>query len=243
MNTKLKLLAVAVGSLALAGCSSTGGLSRGACVAASALVAGAAAGFAASDEDDGDEFGYGMLGGAVGAVGGAIFCPGEPAPAVAAAPAPAPAPTPTAPPPCPDEDGDGVCDMDDNCLGTPAGTVVDRAGCPEIPDLSGVNFEFNSAELNSSATAILNEGATIIENNPGIRVDIEGHTDSVGSDAYNQRLSERRAQSVQQYLEGRGIESSRMSASGQGESQPIDTNDTAEGRARNRRVELTAEPR
>lgn len=241
MKNSALLAMLAICTMALTGCSTTGGIPRGACITASALVAGAAAGYGTEDEKR--DIAYGLLGGVVGALGGAIFCPGEPEPVAAAEPtpaAPAPAPAPAA---CLDSDGDGVCDSMDYCAGTPSGTKVDARGCPEIPGLTGVNFEFNSSKLNSSATSILNEGAGIIRSNPDVRVEITGHTDSVGSDAYNQKLSERRADSVKTYLEGQGIEATRLSASGRGESEPIDTNDTKEGRANNRRVELKAEPR
>lgn len=241
MKTKTMMFAIAAGSLALSGCSTTGGVSRTACAAAGALVAGAAASAAAED----DEAQWAALGAVVGAGAGYFLCPGEAEPvAVAAAPEPEPAPAPAPEPEaCPDADGDGVCDADDRCPGTRAGVKVDAKGCPDIPDLSGVNFEFDSAKLNGSASSILNEGAAVIKDHPEIRVEVQGHTDSVGSEAYNQKLSEKRAESVKSYLEGQGVESSRISASGKGESDPVATNDTAEGRAANRRVEISAEPR
>lgn len=106
--------------------------------------------------------------------------------------------------------------------------------------LEGVLFGFDSAELSPTAKVILDQQVMILEENPGLVVQVAGHTDSVGPDAYNQRLSERRANAVAQYMvEQRGMDPSRLSAVGYGESQPIDTNDTEEGRARNRRVELT----
>jgi OOP family OmpA-OmpF porin len=119
---------------------------------------------------------------------------------------------------------------------------VDSRGCPEIPDLQGVTFEFDSADLTAEGRSILDRGAAMLEGNPGTRVEIVGHTDSRGSDEYNQGLSDRRAESVRAYLESKGIAANRLSASGRGESAPIASNDTDEGRAQNRRVELTARP-
>ena len=80
----------------------------------------------------------------------------------------------------------------------------------------------------------------VLQRNPDIlKVQVEGHTDAVGSDAYNQRLSERRSKSVVEYLASHGVSRSRLVAKGLGESNPVDTNDTALGRARNRRTEFT----
>ena len=85
---------------------------------------------------------------------------------------------------------------------------------------------------------ILDEAARILGERPGVRVNVDGHTDWTGTDAYNQGLSERRANSVRDYLASRGVDASRLIASGHGESQPIASNETREGRALNRRVEL-----
>lgn len=151
---------------------------------------------------------------------------------------------------CPlDSDGDGVYDGLDKCPGTPPGTKVDANGCPEKKVLfepgkkklilEGVNFDLNSANLTRESYAILDRVAESLKDWPDVRVEIGGHTDATASDAYNLRLSERRAESVRKYLEGKGIASSRLRAKGYGESQPIANNGTAEGRAKNRRVELT----
>jgi OOP family OmpA-OmpF porin len=109
--------------------------------------------------------------------------------------------------------------------------------------LRGVNFDFDKSNIKSEFAPILDEAAQILKDNPNIKVTIEGHTDSIGSDAYNQRLSERRAQAVKQYLVSRGIEASRLDTIGKGESEPIADNtkngrDNPEGRAMNRRAEL-----
>lgn len=142
----------------------------------------------------------------------------------------------------PDTDGDGVPDSRDDCPGTPQGTPVDSKGCPAIPSLEGVHFEHDKAVLTASARSILDDVAGIIAANPHIRVEIVGHTDSSGSDSYNQALSERRADAARAYLESTGVSASRLSAVGRGESSPVADNSTREGRAANRRVELTARP-
>ncbi|MDR5898363.1 OmpA family protein [Halomonas vilamensis] len=140
---------------------------------------------------------------------------------------------------CPlDSDGDGVPDYRDQCPDTPAGVEVNALGCPESLILEGVNFEFDSAQLTSAARQELAIVGERLANNPGVRVSIEGHTDSVGSAAYNKELSQRRAESVASYLQQYGVDADRMMATGYGEERPIASNDTDEGRAENRRVEL-----
>ena len=142
---------------------------------------------------------------------------------------------------CPlDSDGDGVTDNLDECPGTPPGAQVDVKGC-EIKEeirLEGVNFETNSDRLLPGAERILNDAAATLAKNPTIRVEVAGHTDSDGSAAYNEGLSARRAQTVHDYLANRGIDVSRMSVRGYGESEPIADNSTAAGKAQNRRVVL-----
>lgn len=101
-----------------------------------------------------------------------------------------------------------------------------------------VNFAFDSAALTSAGKANLDKLSEVLKNNPDTNINIYGHTDSKGSDAYNQGLSERRAASVKDYLVSKGIASSRMFAMGVGEKEPVATNDTEAGRAQNRRVEF-----
>lgn len=103
---------------------------------------------------------------------------------------------------------------------------------------SMVNFAFNSSELTSSAKNNLNKLAEVLINNPDTNINIYGHTDSKGADAYNQTLSEKRANAVVNYLVSSGVAKSRMTAKGLGETEPIATNETEEGRAKNRRVEF-----
>jgi outer membrane protein OmpA-like peptidoglycan-associated protein len=104
--------------------------------------------------------------------------------------------------------------------------------------LRSVHFDFNKSIIRSDAVAVLNEAAETLKAEGGIAVIVEGHTDSVGSDAYNQKLSQRRADAVRQYLVKHGIPANRITAEGFGESRPVASNDTADGRAQNRRVEL-----
>jgi len=111
----------------------------------------------------------------------------------------------------------------------------------QIAELRGTHFAFNSAKLTPEGEAILDQAAATMEKHPSIRVRIEGNTDSVGSDAYNMRLGQRRADSAESYLVSRGVSASRLSTVSYGESKPIASNDTAEGRAQNRRVDLVVE--
>jgi OOP family OmpA-OmpF porin len=149
-----------------------------------------------------------------------------------------------------DDDGDGVNNCDDKCPGSQAGQTIGPDGCP-VPvsiDLKGVNFDFDKSTLRPDAVAILNEAAEILKRYPELKVEVAGHTDSVGTDAYNQGLSERRARAVYDYLTSNGVDASRMTGpNGYGESRPIapntneDGSDNPEGRARNRRTELNVQ--
>ena len=107
---------------------------------------------------------------------------------------------------------------------------------------SGITFGFDSAEVQPQFQPTLNEVASTLSQFPKTYIDIYGHTDSDGSDTYNQGLSERRAQSVANYLAMRGVQSARMATRGFGETQPIASNATPEGKAANRRVEIKIVP-
>jgi OOP family OmpA-OmpF porin len=150
---------------------------------------------------------------------------------------------------CPmDSDGDGVYDGIDRCPQTPSGTAVDEFGCPlaqplfeeerETLILEGVYFDFNSAKLTLNSKEILDTVAQSLLAWPEVRVEIGGHTDSLGDAGYNQRLSSLRAESVRDYLLERGVPGTQLEARGYGESEPIDDNRSEEGRAKNRRVVL-----
>ena len=123
-------------------------------------------------------------------------------------------------------------------------------GCP-VPltiDLKGVNFDFDKSTLRPDAVAILDEAVAILGKYPQLRVEVAGHTDSIGTEQYNQGLFERRARAVYGYLSGHGIDAGRMQGpNGYGESRPIapntndDGSDNPEGRAKNRRTELNVQ--
>ncbi|NLC71456.1 MAG: OmpA family protein [Desulfuromonadaceae bacterium] len=140
-----------------------------------------------------------------------------------------------------DSDGDGVPDHLDKCPDTPKGVQVDADGCPVQFSLR-IEFDFDSAEIRSAYRNDLPVAAEFIKNNPAIPyMLLAGHTDSIGSDAYNQKLSERRANAVRNYLiQNFNIDSKKLVAKGYGESKPIATNDTEAGRQKNRRVEIIA---
>ncbi len=144
---------------------------------------------------------------------------------------------------CPlDADGDGVPDDKDKCPGTPAGTEVDATGCPMMKEtlfIESIHFDFDRSNIKPVSKAVLDARAIpVLKKNPDVKVLIVGHTDSIGTDRYNQGLSMRRATSVRDYLASKGIASGRMSIAGRGEKEPIDTNKTRAGRANNRRVEF-----
>jgi len=106
--------------------------------------------------------------------------------------------------------------------------------------LSGVSFEMGSSKLRPEATAPLKTVAEAMKANPTLQVEIGGHTDAIGGAAKNQRLSQRRANSVKAFLAGEGVEATRLTAVGYGETQPLASNNTPEGRATNRRVAFKA---
>ena len=176
----------------------------------------------------------------VGALLGSLACTEEDEPmAVAAAPTPAPQPMAAAPVPELDSDGDGVIDRLDRCPDTLAGKKVDANGCPDILlTLTGINFKFDSSVIEPNSEQILNQAVDALNRTKAVDVRIEGHTDSTGPDAYNQKLSERRANAVKNYLVSHGIDSSVLTTQGMGEGHPVATNTTRDGRYQNRRVEF-----
>lgn len=155
-----------------------------------------------------------------------------------------------------DEDDDGVFDRRDRCPDTPANTPVEHHGCPlpqyptsvkpepvqaeviTLSDADDVLFAFNSSDLTPSMQSKLDSVMGKLED-PGVAsIKVIGHTDSVGSDEYNQELSQKRASSVAEYLLSQGVTPSKVTSEGKGESEPVADNETEEGRAQNRRVEL-----
>ncbi|MEM1111342.1 MAG: OmpA family protein [Pseudomonadota bacterium] len=146
-----------------------------------------------------------------------------------------------------DADGDGVVNALDECPDTPVGTRVDSVGCPlDVEQIASiklkVNFDFDSDSVEEQYFSDVGELAAFLKRFEDLQVDVEGHSDSTGPDAYNQNLSERRAQAVVDLLVNQhGIAENRLRAVGYGESQPIADNATREGRAENRRVMATLE--
>jgi OOP family OmpA-OmpF porin len=136
-----------------------------------------------------------------------------------------------------DGDGDGVVDRLDKCPNTPKGDKVDANGCSLTLKLE-VQFDNNSATLRPESLSYLDQVAARLNELPSVTGVIEGHTDSNGSAEYNQDLSQRRAKTVRDYLVSKGVASSRLTAEGMGETQPVADNTTTDGRAQNRRVVL-----
>ena len=140
-----------------------------------------------------------------------------------------------------DDDRDGVPNSRDKCPNTPLGAKVDSDGC-ECGDvvLRGVTFVTDSSEITPQGQLVLDSLVAGLQRRAGTKLEIRGHTDSVGSEAYNLALSQRRADSVKAYLVSKGLNAADLSTIGLGEMQHIATNDTAEGREQNRRVTLQA---
>ncbi|MDO9625376.1 MAG: OmpA family protein [Pseudomonas sp.] len=159
-----------------------------------------------------------------------------------------------------DQDGDGVFDRRDRCPDTPPNTSVRHNGCP-FPEYANqpqlmepdepavpvrveldVKFDFDKSVVRTGSHADIKNLADFMKQYPQTSTTVEGHTDAIGSEAYNQGLSERRANAVRDVLvEQHGIETRRVSAVGYGESRPVADNTTESGRAINRRVEAAVE--
>jgi OmpA-OmpF porin, OOP family len=151
--------------------------------------------------------------------------------------------------PDPDNDGDTVADADDVCpnaAGLPGG---ERPGCPkkdspvivtakEIRITQQIQFEFNRAVIKSQSFAVLDAVRDVVRALPRITIEVQGHTDNVGNAAYNQKLSQSRADAVKKYLIEHGIDASRLVSTGYGSAQPFVPNNTDANRALNRRVQF-----
>ncbi|MBK7248129.1 MAG: OmpA family protein [Flavobacteriales bacterium] len=146
---------------------------------------------------------------------------------------------------CPDTDGDGIADNLDRCP-TVKG-VASMQGCPELSEktkklfekaLTGIQFDSGRSTIKSSSNSILDQVVDVMTENPSYDLSINGHTDSQGDDAKNQKLSEERAAAVRTYLIGKGVSADRLQSFGHGETMPVEDNATAAGRAKNRRVEF-----
>ena len=169
-----------------------------------------------------------------------------PEPVAAPAPKPTPAPKPVVAAPAPkpvvvaapiDSDGDGVFDPQDKCPNTPKGFKVDSDGCPLKATLN-LNFASDSNKVDAEGEAKVAEFASFLKDSPAYKANVVGHTDSTGSDKYNQKLSEKRAETVKTMLINDGVAAERLTAEGMGEKMPIASNKTKEGRAENRRIEV-----
>ncbi len=152
---------------------------------------------------------------------------------------------------CPEKDADNdkVPDVEDRCPTEPGprSKVAEKNGCPtltkvtsdgQVALLEPIQFEFGRATIKPVSYPILNEVVTLMQARPDLRIGVYGHTDNVGSHQLNMRLSKERAASVMNYLIKKGISATRLESEGFGPDKPVDTNDTAEGRAKNRRVEF-----
>lgn len=135
-----------------------------------------------------------------------------------------------------DRDGDGVKDKKDECPDTPKGAKVNAKGCWVLGDLL---FDTGKADLKPAGIADLDKVVIILKGNPDLKVEVQGHTDNAGSKESNQKLSEKRANAVMDYLVKKGgVEASRLTAKGYGLTKPAASNKTAAGKAQNRRVQL-----
>ncbi len=149
-----------------------------------------------------------------------------------------------------DNDGDGLSNPVDQCPEQPESRngFEDADGCPdevppELADLSGVmegiNFDTDKATIKAGSKPLIDEAVEVMKKFPKLRVRITGHTDSIGPYRHNVDLSRRRSKSVKRYMVSKGIKERRIETAGLGPDQPIETNDTKEGRAKNRRIEFT----
>jgi OOP family OmpA-OmpF porin len=152
---------------------------------------------------------------------------------------------------CPDldNDKDSVPDLADQCPNEPGPPDGDRPGCPRKPALvvvtdkeikitQQIHFEFDKDVIRRESYPILDAVAEVLQKNPDMRIEIQGHTDNKGTPAYNAKLSDRRAASVRRYLVAKGISSDRLVSHGYGLSRPLVPNDTEQNRALNRRVQF-----
>ena len=151
--------------------------------------------------------------------------------------------------PIPDTDGDGILDPEDACPKEPetVNSFEDEDGCPDVvPEkvkqfsgvIEGIYFDTAKATIKKKSFKKLDDAVAVLTEFPGIRIEVSGHTDDRGDEAYNQQLSEARAKAVRDYMVERGIAGERIETRGAGESQPRQSNTTKAGRAQNRRIEF-----
>ena len=211
-SSRIQITALALGSLLLAGCASTGNPDTAKTRSGAAIGAGIGAVIGLLSK--GDKFDNAAIGAAIGGLGGAAI--------------------------------GNYQDQQERKLRAQlanTGVEVQRVGNNNTHDMpGGVTFATNSADINANFYTVLDQVATTLGEFNQTVIEVAGHTDSTGARAYNMTLSERRAGSVVSYLSGRGVARERMIAVGAGPDHPVDTNETAEGRAQNRRVEITIVP-
>jgi OmpA-OmpF porin, OOP family len=151
--------------------------------------------------------------------------------------------------PEPDNDKDTVADLEDQCPNEPGVVGGDKPGCPKKPSLvivtekeikitQQIHFEFDKDKIKPDSFAILDAVAQVLQDNPKIKIEIQGHTDNKGSAVYNKKLSDRRAASVLKYLVAKGVDPNRLTSHGYGMEIPIVPNTTDQNRALNRRVQF-----
>ncbi|HTY19940.1 MAG TPA: OmpA family protein [Myxococcota bacterium] len=209
-----RVLALALIGCLLSSCATLQSIGPATCGVIGSAIGGAGGALAGVELGQNGSAGPGILGGVLGFAGGAVagyfLCrkPKAPPKQVAQA-APAKPPEPAKPDPC-----------------------------KEKVSLPGVNFDFAKATIRPDGEKVLGEWEARLEQCTDVHVAVHGFTDSIGSEAYNLKLSQRRADSVRDFLVKRGIAASRLETKGFGKADPVASNDTAEGRAQNRRVEL-----
>jgi OmpA-OmpF porin, OOP family len=152
--------------------------------------------------------------------------------------------------PDPDNDGDGIPDTNDKCPNEPetVNGYQDSDGCPdEVPAalkkftgvIQGINFKTGSASITKDSHKVLDKAVQVLVDYPDVRMEVGGHTDNVGKEEFNKELSQKRAESVKEYLVGKGISSDRLTAVGYGMEKPLTSNKTKADKAKNRRTEFT----
>lgn len=236
--SKSKITALFILGFFLSGCAQMTYKQKAALTGAAICgTAGAAAGGIIAHNSDNHRASEGQ-GIPIGAITGAVLC-GSLAYLLAEEPKPEPKPAPPAPPPAPPKPTPKP---------KPAPPPPPPPPPPPAPKpapkvertiiLDHVLFDFDKTAIKPDGAKILDRLVAFLKENPNKGVDLEGHTDSVGTDKYNQGLSERRAASVRSYLVKQGVDARRIATRGFGESKPIADNKTRDGRAKNRRVEV-----